>query len=64
MVPKFANSKLTACVLAKTSAVTSRAICSLVFPKGGSKTPILVGIALNFCCNKVNKTIVKTTFLI
>jgi hypothetical protein len=54
MVPKFANSTLTECVLVKTSADTNLAICNLVFPNGGSKLPIDVGIVLNRCCKETS----------
>lgn len=49
MVPKFANSMLTECVLVKTKAETNLAICNRVFPKGGSKVPIVVGIEVKRC---------------
>lgn len=52
MVPRLDNSWLILCVFVETRAVKRQTICNLVFPKGGSITPTVVGIWLYFCWNE------------
>jgi len=57
MVPRLAISAFIGFVFVRSREASSLLVCNLVFPRGGSIDPTVVGIMLNRCCR-----IKKATF--